>query len=703
MLDTTHTSIFSREEARLMLDSLPPGSEEHDKMQNMLFRGTGIVQATFKNVTYKFDVTDRSMQLRGGGCPSHNLLVSERVNLHQIDGDEPLLVIPRHSGRVVELQFKHVVALAADFYGLLDTSIFRCTNNQETNESRFERAFDALAQGAEGNRLLDVVKEIEKEVTTIGRSGIPRHSYSSRQTDTSRKLRKIGENIDRLFINNSDQFSEDAREVYRMGHALAIGAAKEAGAQQDLEGLKHAYALDAFACHFLVNLFAAGHIRNQRGALEEFLLKSFDLSADLAQPLAGLLTAVQHQKDGRHGLNLYNREGARWKAYGEEHSLIVPNQTVAAIQQSVDEVYKAYDPAFDGESDRINWLIPHVDPLNPPPFYRVSDEGLFIHQLRGEKKIENLEEYLLYVAPEVIEYLPEGYLEDFVHHFLTPHDPKIPKILKSGGVILGEKAQSIQNQLRASLSIGVSGSKECNGVILQEGGFISDQLVAPRVEKLTSPIWDIVALDEEQGNERQMAHAIEKVRGDSRQILHKIDAVGDAGKCQSYLKQIETSIGAIQSKLNQAGSSEEEAPLDQLKRVEKELKTAYTELGTLLCGCFPNGKHLLEAHNQLFKMKRKSPDLLKLEASEWLRELIDYQVELFSLYHLLQLSGSDKTSKIEKIQELFNALPSLERSIAQQLLASRSYINEILLFGSRGYRDLERQKIKVSEEFAKKI
>ena len=47
-------------------------------------------------------------------------------------------------------------------------------------------------------------------------------------------------------------------------NAAALGTA-----QARLAGLQEAYAMDAYACHFLSDTFAGGHTRTQRVALSE--------------------------------------------------------------------------------------------------------------------------------------------------------------------------------------------------------------------------------------------------------------------------------------------------------------------------------------------------------------------------------------------------------------------------------------------------
>jgi hypothetical protein len=69
---------------------------------------------------------------------------------------------------------------------------------------------------------------------------------------------------------NWDHFGADARTAYNAGHATAIQKAVSG----DLDG---AYAMNAFADHFLEDSFSSGHLRTPRRLLH----KSTDPTADL--------------------------------------------------------------------------------------------------------------------------------------------------------------------------------------------------------------------------------------------------------------------------------------------------------------------------------------------------------------------------------------------------------------------------------------
>ena len=80
-----------------------------------------------------------------------------------------------------------------------------------------------------------------------------------------------------LASNNFDHFMPFAREAYEVGHKLALEKAREAshaasGSEELI--LQEAYSIDAFACHFLTDSFASGHIRSVRFPISQIKLRS---------------------------------------------------------------------------------------------------------------------------------------------------------------------------------------------------------------------------------------------------------------------------------------------------------------------------------------------------------------------------------------------------------------------------------------------
>ena len=108
---------------------------------------------------------------------------------------------------------------------------------------------------------------------------------------------------------------------------------------QQRQALSWAYAMDAFACHFLSDLFSGGHIRTPRKELYDTVTPS---------DLGSLLTRIMHDEDSHWGLNVTNTTSNAWRAYGDKRyfdTVDLANKTLVdvAVQDSVDEVFNAFN------------------------------------------------------------------------------------------------------------------------------------------------------------------------------------------------------------------------------------------------------------------------------------------------------------------------------------------------------------------------
>ncbi|KAM0795834.1 hypothetical protein BDR22DRAFT_825722 [Usnea florida] len=128
-----------------------------------------------------------------------------------------------------------------------------------------------------------------------------------------------------------DHFGPDARTAYNAGHHAALDIALKGGDDH----LELAYAMNAFADHFLQDSFAAGHLRTPRRALH----KRIDFSANL-------YTKYMHDEDNGIGLNIITRKGKHFKFFGDKRLLSPDNvQKLAecklALEASSAEIYNA--------------------------------------------------------------------------------------------------------------------------------------------------------------------------------------------------------------------------------------------------------------------------------------------------------------------------------------------------------------------------
>ena len=85
-----------------------------------------------------------------------------------------------------------------------------------------------------------------------------------------------------LAFENIAHFSHGgtAVETWKKDHYLALMAAAKAGYFSDIGALQRAYAMNAFADHFLTDSFSSGHVRTPRKKILEFFQNFFDQHMD---------------------------------------------------------------------------------------------------------------------------------------------------------------------------------------------------------------------------------------------------------------------------------------------------------------------------------------------------------------------------------------------------------------------------------------
>jgi hypothetical protein len=186
------------------------------------------------------------------------------------------------------LTYGQINALAGDFYGT-DRPISD-GSNPEDQKGRFVDAFRTLA--AEDRRApteaKKIVKILDDEVKAIKEAldkktdpsvlynELPDHTIALEYETRGRP--NHGLSYLELSAINWDHFGHDARITYVAGHSVALEAAKDGN-------LQLAYAMNAFADHFLEDSFSSGHLRTPRRALHNTKL-TYDICAKVSDRLA---------------------------------------------------------------------------------------------------------------------------------------------------------------------------------------------------------------------------------------------------------------------------------------------------------------------------------------------------------------------------------------------------------------------------------
>jgi hypothetical protein len=266
----------------------------------------------------------------------------------------PASQVALHLPNGLALTYGQVVALGGDFYGIPDQPVSDGATPADRIQ-RFTNAFNSLAvlpaSNAEAKLILGVMqKEIAAVKQAIKDGKQPHEAYDALGDTLSEEWNKItdgGSFVSALFplgrylklaANNADHFAEWALLAYIAGHTAALQQAVKAHSSNDEKQLELAYAMNAFADHYLTDLFSAGHLRVPRKQLAAVVTPS---------DLGSLITRFMHDEDSKFGLNVRNGNGDHWRGYGDKRyfdALSSANrvQVNQAVQMSADEVFAAY-------------------------------------------------------------------------------------------------------------------------------------------------------------------------------------------------------------------------------------------------------------------------------------------------------------------------------------------------------------------------
>ncbi|MBH3407209.1 phospholipase [Pseudomonas glycinae] len=293
-------------------------------------------------------------QLRFEGA--EHTAIGDNTLLRFVENAAPVVAqnVPLHLPNGLALTYGQVLALGGDFYGVVDRPINEGASAADRLQ-RFTAAFDTLAalpaSKAEATQILAIMqKEIDAVKQAIKDGKTPHEAYDALGDTLSEEWNKItggGSFVSALFplgrylklaANNADHFGEWARQAYIAGHTAALQTAAAAHASQDELQLERAYAMNAFADHYLTDLFSSGHLRVPRKAMAAAVTPS---------DLGSLITRFMHDEDSKFGLKVRNGHGEQWRAFGDKRYFDATdadnrNQVNRAVQDSADEVYAAY-------------------------------------------------------------------------------------------------------------------------------------------------------------------------------------------------------------------------------------------------------------------------------------------------------------------------------------------------------------------------
>lgn len=278
----------------------------------------------------------------------------------------------RTSGPVSAISYGQLIALGGDFYGIPDRPICEA----RTPENGFFDAWASLADSLDFlpglTQLAAILSTMKEEVDAVAeavKKGIPPSTVYAQFGDrlSIRWTSVTAFRYVRLALHNFDHFGDNAVKAYNAGHRVARSEAVRASQATDRDErrarLERAYAMNAFACHFLTDLFSSGHLRVPRVPL-------YYKSGDAV--LNGRLVRAMHDEDSYHGLTVQNASGETWKAFGDKRLLDTESArnlkiVVQATQRSADGVWNAYKTGNTDGPDTALDLIPQLTSITTPP------------------------------------------------------------------------------------------------------------------------------------------------------------------------------------------------------------------------------------------------------------------------------------------------------------------------------------------------
>lgn len=291
---------------------------------------------------------------------SEHVIIAANATLKYLDGStQPAVshLIQLQNG--LGLTYGQILALSGDFYGDPNQPI----SDLPTLEARMSKVysnFETLAENpdsvAEANDILDNLNQEFNVVAAVIQAGQePSAAYAALGDTLSFAWNSItyhgpvprpctnpdykacwfpmGRYLN-LASSNWDHFGKYALLCYQAGHQQAMQMASVAQTNEDLD---QAYAVNAFADHFLTDLFSAGHLRTPRKEMYDDANTGF---------VASILARMMHDEDSRYGLWVSNQRGDVWVAYGDKRyrdSADYANAKIVqkCVQQSMDEIYEA--------------------------------------------------------------------------------------------------------------------------------------------------------------------------------------------------------------------------------------------------------------------------------------------------------------------------------------------------------------------------
>lgn len=285
-----------------------------------------------------------------------------------------------HLANGLALTYGEILTLGGDFYGVIEEPIALGKTATEQKQ-RFLKAYATLAIDAnatsEAPKLLAVMQETLKHTQNANQTMLKQFSSAdytmqwncitggmcpsaNLPVETVRKIYFLQQGrYLKLADTDFDHFSYSAWTAYAAGHAIALETALQAHQNNNIHDLETAYAINAFASHYLSDAFSPGHMRTPRLELYNLVFPA---------TIGSLLSGYMHGEENHQGLIISNRRGDTWQAYGDGFYLDPRNERnreilQEALQASADDVYTVFITGRLPTDDVVFKLIPNFDTI----------------------------------------------------------------------------------------------------------------------------------------------------------------------------------------------------------------------------------------------------------------------------------------------------------------------------------------------------
>jgi len=308
---------------------------------------------------------------------SEHVILAENARLTFTGGrNEGAVSCLLHMPNGLALTYGQVIALAGDFYGD-PTRPISDQSGPIAQQAQFLTNFTQLAEASlaltEVPAILKTLhEEFLKVSQVIAQGRAPSAAYQELGDELSSQWNRdtgggtvgwlpFGRYLN-LATTNWDHFGADAWTCYVAGHTVALQRAAAANSDAELE---LAYAINAFADHFLTDIFSAGHMRTPRRQMYEQATSVWVPGVGNYKDLASLMARIMHDEDSRFGLWVENSRGDVWVAYGDKryrdpadyaNAVIVQD----AVQASIAEVYAAFVARNPNVPQSVSGYVPNL-------------------------------------------------------------------------------------------------------------------------------------------------------------------------------------------------------------------------------------------------------------------------------------------------------------------------------------------------------